>query len=161
MTRWYVAGTAASVYLGRTNPLPWLGNTVYLHNFHRGDDDRELHNHPWDEAVSIILSGGYTDQRLIPHSPTDQQARFTRRTQLRVGSTSTLRRSDWHRVEDVLPDTWTLFVCGKRIGDWGFLLKSGETVPWREFNSAKREGRRPVPGRIKLVSDPDWGDDFG
>ena len=52
---------------GRVNPTPLMtrykllltrwGN-LYLHVFHRSDEDRELHDHPWG-FVSLILWGGY------------------------------------------------------------------------------------------------------
>src|SRR4051812_9607864 len=38
--------------------VPWFG--VYVHEIHRPDVDRDLHDHPWAFA-SFILSGGYTE----------------------------------------------------------------------------------------------------
>ncbi|MFW6184410.1 MAG: hypothetical protein ACOC8X_11485, partial [Chloroflexota bacterium] len=49
-------------YLSHKNRETWPG--VFLHYFHRSDSDRELHNHPWDTAVAIILTGGYWEHRM-------------------------------------------------------------------------------------------------
>src|SRR6185312_6999729 len=35
-------------------------NNVYLHRFLRSDDDRALHDHPWDNR-SWVLSGEYVE----------------------------------------------------------------------------------------------------
>lgn len=32
---------------------------VFLHRIYRPDDDRHLHNHPWPNALAIVLRGGY------------------------------------------------------------------------------------------------------
>lgn len=38
---------------------------IYLHKFHRGDDDLATHSHPWRWAVSLILAGGYREERRL------------------------------------------------------------------------------------------------
>src|SRR5271167_2887082 len=43
---------------------------LYLHHFHRSDMDKGmngyglLHNHPWPFSLSLILVGGYDEERL-------------------------------------------------------------------------------------------------
>ena len=59
-----ISGHDGSTYLERYTLLN-LGPTrgrVYLHRFLRGDEDRELHNHPW-YAISLILVAGYLEER--------------------------------------------------------------------------------------------------
>src|SRR5690242_14714107 len=36
---------------------------IYLHHFHRSDDDRALHDHPWLN-LSIILQGEYVEHTI-------------------------------------------------------------------------------------------------
>lgn len=37
------------------------GRQIWLHRFVRDDAERHVHDHPWT-ALSIILTGGYTEQ---------------------------------------------------------------------------------------------------
>src|SRR6202451_4200464 len=56
-----VLGDPLRPYLYRWYVLPrndWLN--IYLHKFLRDDDDRALHDHPW-QILSIILKGGYIE----------------------------------------------------------------------------------------------------
>jgi hypothetical protein len=118
------------IYLSRFT-LARLGAVrVYLNRFHRGDEDLELHDHPWRWAVSLILSGGYTEER-----------RDGVRVSLRVrvpGNLNVILGDTFHRIASVQPDTWTLFVAGPRAKDWGFWNRVGGTfTPWRDFLRTK------------------------
>jgi len=94
--------------------LPLIGVLqVRLHHFHRPDAGPHLHNHPFRWAFSIVLSGSY------------------RETRLRVGSTPVARRvrhfnlltdRDYHMIQQLHGDVWTLFVVGPRVQQWGFLV---------------------------------------
>jgi len=129
LSRWYVFGSGEGVE--RTGPL-----AIYIHKFHRGDDDKELHNHPWRWSVSLILAGGYREERRF--------SMFDRhwvhiRTVL-PWTLNLIRGDDYHRVDLIEHDAWSLFFAGPRLGvDWGFWNRhSGETTPWREFIARKR-----------------------
>ena len=45
---------------------------MYLHLFLRDDDDRALHDHPWDNA-SFLLTEGYVE--VLPGNPADPRER--------------------------------------------------------------------------------------
>lgn len=107
----------------------------YLHFFFRGDEDREVHNHPWVRSVSVILAGGYTEYRWNP---------ITRKLdsrQLRPGDINVIRRDDFHRVELSEPGRgcWTLFTTSRRAEprsthDWHFLdTETGKLTPWGAY----------------------------
>lgn len=88
---------------------------VFLHYFFRSDDDRMLHNHPWETAASIILRGGYREHRRV-NAAGDVAWR-----ELRPGDLNVLRAGDFHRVE--LIDgrgCWSLFIAGRETQTWGF-----------------------------------------
>ena len=114
----------------------------YLHYFFRGDEDRELHNHPWGSSWSYILTGGYTEHRWDP------DRKVIRTFQLRPGDVNQIKRDDYHKVILTNPrqGCWTLFVTKDRVQDsdgtdWGFLnTETGEYTPWGEFrdNSVQR-----------------------
>lgn len=114
----------------------WPKNSigVYLHHFHRGDEDGELHNHPWRWAVSFVLAGGYSEERRFGN-------RVVRRT-VKPGMLNFISAEDFHRV-DMLPgekDAWTLFIAGPKFTDWGFWNRDTRRfTPWRQFINARRD----------------------
>jgi hypothetical protein len=82
---------------------------LILHRFVSGDQDEEMHNHPWRWAVAIVLSGHYLEAR--PGQPDRRLSRF----QLNL-----LKADTFHRIVRCQPDTWTLFIHGRRVQEWGF-----------------------------------------
>lgn len=105
--------------------------SIFIHEFRRGDSDREYHNHPWYSSVSLILAGGYTEERL---QIVDGEYKVVRRT-FRPGMINVIRSDDFHRVALLDGKTaWTLFIAGRRTGDsWGFLdTEEKEFIPWQE-----------------------------
>ena len=105
-------------YVGRL-----LGATVFLHRFVASDGDREVHDHPWRWSFAWVLTGGYREERLRHLDPEQGWVSVLRR--VGAGRINVLRASSFHRVLDPEPETWTLFVHGARIKQWGFL----EPVP--------------------------------
>lgn len=95
--------------------------SVYLHRIHQPDADEALHNHPWEWAVSVVLRGGYLEEL-----PTGE------RVPRNEGSIRVLRSSDYHRIAEVQPDTWTLFLVGPKVSSWGFQVPGRGHVPWRD-----------------------------
>jgi hypothetical protein len=122
----FVIGEPDAPYLKRWFILPrnrWFN--IYLHHFHRSDDDKAIHDHPW-RNLSILLKGSYlehmADGSVILRHPTLAFWRWPVR-----------RPTDAHRVE--LIDgrkVWTLFITGRRVRTWGFWCPRG-WIPWTEF----------------------------
>lgn len=124
---------------------------VYLHFINRSDADREIHSHPWDNAASVILWGGYVERRLslsetdfqnVLHGvfPLVDQARkhwqFVERT-LRPGDLNVITKTDFHRLTLTSRFALTLFITGRRTQEWGFL----DTETGRFETEAEREAR--------------------
>lgn len=131
-----------SPYLTRVLFPRVFGLRPMLHRFHRPDGDRAHHNHPWRWAFSIILRGGYSEERRV-----DDESELYGKAETairRVRRFNFLSGSDFHRVTELHgPETWTLFVTGPRVQGWGFLerlLESNEDVftPWRKYIDRKR-----------------------
>jgi hypothetical protein len=117
-------GFDKSPYITRTL-LPRLGGRrLMLHRIWRADYDKWLHNHPWSRASFLIVSGGYTEERLVD----GEVVRFV----LKPGDVNHLNASTFHRIVSIEPNTWTLGLIGERVQDWGFLV-DGALVPWREY----------------------------
>jgi hypothetical protein len=96
----------------RKRPAPWL------HYFFRGDLDRECHNHPFQWAASLILTGGYVEERRMPD---DRVLTFERKP----GQVNFLKANTYHRVKLNTGRCWTLFLAGPRVDkprdeSWGF-----------------------------------------
>jgi hypothetical protein len=93
---------------------PDLG--VFLHYFHKGDQVRDFHNHPWDWAYSWILCGGYSEERFEQNG----DGKIIR-CDWKRGDTNFLTKNTFHRVDlDPAVGCWTLFVRGPRSQGWGF-----------------------------------------
>ena len=118
----FVVGSPESPYLYRWFLIPrnrWLN--VYLHKFLRDDEDRALHDHPWN-SVSVCLRGGYDEQ-------TDAGVK-----RFRVGSVKYRSATYRHRVivSTLGRPAWTLFITGRRVREWGFWCPKG-FIHWQDF----------------------------
>lgn len=128
-------------YLGQL-----LGITFYLHRFVRDDDERHLHNHPWNHALSLVLCGRYTEIKAEPS--TSAHIRLNA-ANLILLTTSVVRwcnyigRDDFHQISGVKPETWTLFMHTPRTQRWGFLRRTSQHIPLYEFQAH----HAPVPPR--------------
>lgn len=147
LDRWYLLGAprmpdGSWPFDDDGSPRPGIvwhdGLGQYLHRFHASDSDRAPHNHPFKWSVSLILSGGYVEERVcfLPDG-----RRYSRIRHLRPGMVNFIRANDYHRVHLVREDAWTLFLVGPKTQGWGFLEESGEHVPWEEYY--RRVGRNP------------------
>lgn len=99
--------------------------SIRLHCIRTPDEDRHLHDHPWN-CRTIILRGCYLENR---------QGDFKWRNE---GETAQLKfGKDYHRIQMVCkrPEdegVWTMFITGKYRGTWGFDV-DGIKVPFREY----------------------------
>jgi hypothetical protein len=149
-----MSADGADLYMGRWwlfNPysrdthkpaLWWCPWSFRVHHIMRPDEDRDLHDHPWN-ARTIILQGWYTEQRLLDSEdpvlsgrdvPASAQA--TEYIDRRAGDTARLLHGEYHRIDELSPGgVCTLFITSKWRGDWGFLV-NGVKVPWRTYTGS-------------------------
>lgn len=98
---------------------------IYLHHICRPDDREDLHDHPW-WSLAIVLKGSYIEAIANPpygnvYSPWNIK----------------LRKSTYqHRIVDVSPSCWTLFITGPVVRKWGFITKKG-WIPWRDYVNSR------------------------
>jgi hypothetical protein len=120
----FIDGEQGEPYLERYYLVGAFGWHVYLHRFVSSDPDRGLHDHPWRRAVSLVLTGGYDEQR-----PSNGDFDRIRVRSVRPFQLNLLRGEDFHRVilRGGVP-AWTLFIHGPRVKGWGF-MEDGELVP--------------------------------
>lgn len=131
----FVIGGPDRPYLRRWHVVPRnrLFN-IYLHEFRRSDDDRALHDHPWVNA-SILLCGAYIEHTI-------DAGGIHRRRCFRPGDIRLRLPSSAHRVELIsgVP-SWSLFLTGPRIREWGFHCPHAGWVHWRKFTAADDPGQ--------------------
>ncbi|MDF2994647.1 MAG: hypothetical protein K0R27_284 [Xanthobacteraceae bacterium] len=114
----------------------WFG--LYLHVFLRDDDDRALHDHPW-QSLSILLSGELIETYApVPELAADPGHQVTRT--LRRGSIIWRGPRFAHRLallrdfEGQPKQAVTLFFVGPRVRKWGFWCpKSSAAGGWRHW----------------------------
>ncbi len=134
-----IRGLDGSPYLTRALGPRVLGWRPLVHRIWRPDAERAPHNHPWRRARFLVVSGGYTEERIA------SGRRVTRH--LAVGDVNILDADDYHRVVRVLPDTYTLGVVGDRCQDWGFWVEGEGFVPHEAYFTRLRYD---APGSLRL-----------
>lgn len=125
LTRWYLWPEGPRDVHDEGSDLPFA---MFLHKFHRGDADRDQHNHPWGLSVAIVLAGGYREER-------GDETRV-----MLPGTINVIRGDDFHRVDLLNPTmgSWSLFVAGRKTGGWGFKDRTtGMVTPWEPYLAAK------------------------
>lgn len=111
-----------------TSRLPF---NLYLHRFHRSDDDGALHNHPWRWSLSFILAGGYSEERRVGDAVVRRLVKPLR--------FNFIGGDTFHRVDLIETDAWSLFFVGPKVGTWFFWDRERkQRAQWRDFVMAKR-----------------------
>ena len=94
---------------------------VFLHKFLKGDPD-DVHDHPWTYAT-LILKGGYWEW--IPQFDNNGIKTCEIGKWRGPGHFRISRATSFHRIEiDPTVSTWTLFMPGPLVREWGFLVKN-------------------------------------
>lgn len=120
--------------------LPF-GYQVYLHRFVASDPGRGLHNHPWNRAVSLVLSGHYEEIRM---TNAEHQNRLISR-RVGAGSLNRINGSIFHRIN--LPDNtecWSLFIHSPGAQPWGFLQQEQRTYAFHDHNQIVQQASNPL-----------------
>ncbi len=123
---WRLFSGVSGPYLTRYKVADLGPIAVRVHQFHRGDEDPDPHNHPWKGALSLILVGGYREFR---------EGKAAR--DLRPGSWNLITASTFHRVELLDGEAWTLLIHWKGEEPWFFRLPYGELVFWEDYITRK------------------------
>ena len=128
MGRWWLFNPYS-----RTTHKPerwWCPWSFRIHHIMRPDEDRDLHDHPWN-ARTIILRGSYVEQRqasdewkkavraaMVPNPHPKivdwvmkDACEWIRRDQ---GDTARLLHGEYHRIDQISPGgVFTLFITSK------------------------------------------------
>jgi hypothetical protein len=132
----FVIGDKSDPYLRRWWVIPRnpFGN-IYLHEFHKDDDDRACHCHPW---ISVSLSlRGRMDEIYLERA---DGIVIERKRHVEPGAMLFRRAAFAHRMIVPEPGARTLFLTGPSIRRWGFWCPNG-WVYWRDFVDARDSGK--------------------
>lgn len=137
-----------SLYMGRWGLFETRWLSARVHHIASADDDRALHDHPWN-FVSLVLSGGYTELRpdsIEPHwcRMVGLDWEYASGFERRAGSIAFRRATDRHRVMEVQPGTYTLFIYGSTVQWWGFYTREGK-IHWADFVGARESAIHAEP----------------
>ncbi len=133
------------------------GLGVYLHKFHRDDESDELHNHPWKTSVAFVLAGGYVEERRAEvWDPLDDRgARYiVEKRVMKPGTINVISADDFHRVDLIEEDSWSLFITWQKAQTWGFWDRHTNTfTPWRTHLTEWRAVRDAVRDGVRVELD--------
>ena len=106
-------GLSHDLVLEQTEPylerwIFWCGFSIRIHKFHKGDDDRAFHDHPW-WFVTVPL------KRYLELTPTQG-------TQTLKAGRPHYRKATHRHIVQLIDDnpTWTLIITGLKERKWGF-----------------------------------------
>jgi hypothetical protein len=125
---------------------PWAA--IYVHDIEKGDEQPELHSHPFPFA-SLILRGGYVERTASPANLW-HLGEITPVVHM-AGSWNVFPRGPvkLHTIIAAQPGTKTLVFTGRRRDSWGWFVEGRGLVPWKTFlleQNREPTGRR-IPGR--------------
>ena len=103
--------------------------SVCVHNFHRGDEDPDPHDHPFC-FWSCVLIGGYREFR--------EDGRSIIRKPFSIAYRPATHR---HRVEPLTNRCWTICIKTKVDRIWGF-WRNGNFIPWKDY--IREKGLEPM-----------------
>jgi hypothetical protein len=123
LIRWYVL---------RTRFL-----AIFIHKFVRSDEDRALHDHPWNFLV-IPIWRGYIEHSQHTSPMVGDTWEVTRRVWPILGTR--FRRAEYrHRVELIQgKPSWSIFIRFTERRTWGFWPKDG-FIAWNKWWADKCE----------------------
>lgn len=125
-------GDSNSPYLSRWEYFSSKWFAVYLHKFHRSDDNSSLHDHPWN-FITIPLWIGYNDCQYNGRTDNEGNPEFNRK-RMQPFTIHYRKAKHVHFVEliDNKPAI-TLVIRFKYIRHWGFWQKGNFTVFYEYF----------------------------
>lgn len=132
---------------------------IFIHQFVRSDEDRALHDHPWDFIV-IPLWRGYIEHNVRHHPCGGQLEPYANQTRVLPLLGTRWRRAEYkHRVEllecdyrgalDLEEDcprcagrgikpAWSIFIRLRKRREWGFATPEG-WIQWNRWWQEKCE----------------------
>lgn len=111
---------------------PWFD--VNIHAIYKADQDKHMHNHPWN-IWTMVLWGGYHEMYRK-----EKDGSITRKPRI-ILNMRYANTNQYHKIEQMISKKCiTLAIMSKRKSDWGYLV-NGEHIQHEEYRRLKREGK--------------------
>ena len=127
LTVQHIARHDGRPYLERYFAVGWSptnrdaeGPKIFLHHFVASDDPVVVHSHPWGWSASLILVGGYREERCAPGGGAVIVSEY------RPGDVNVIEADDRHRIDLLEADCWSLFLAGNFAKPWTFSRSCGD-----------------------------------
>lgn len=138
----FIVGTEADPYLRRWWLIPRNRYfNIYLHQFLRDDEDRALHDHPWNWC-SILIMGAYIEVSdagaLLRMAPGVLFSRAERAHRIELLNKD-MPFVDLLDEKNPREPAWTIFITGPVFRNWGFHCPQG-WIPWERFTKPGAKG---------------------
>ena len=100
--------------------------SIYIHGIYAADQDKHLHNHPWDYK-SIVLKGSYIEE-------TNNGVNL-----LKFGTVTSRNGKDYHKIKTLLTKSvYTLFIVSPAKRVWGYQV-DGSWMNHEEYRKLKNQ----------------------
>lgn len=120
-----IKSKSGEVHFRRWEILKTRWGSIWLHAIYKADQDKHLHNHPWD-FKSLVLKGSYleqTEKGIIKQHP----CKFNSRN-----------GESYHKILELLsPVVYTLFFVSPTKREWGYNVngKFIDHITYRELKN--------------------------
>ncbi len=120
-----IKSKSGEVHFRRWEILKTRWGSIWLHAIYKADQDKHLHNHPWD-FKSIVLKGSYlekTEKGIIKQHP---------------GKFNSRSGESYHKILELLsPVVYTLFFVSPTKREWGYKVdgKFIDHITYRELKN--------------------------
>lgn len=89
--------------------------SIYIHKIWKADEDKHLHNHPWN-IFTLILKGSY-EEKLI-----NNEKNMFKLTIREPGHFATRLKDSYHKINRVFSPVTTLAIVWGKRSDWGYWI---------------------------------------
>lgn len=108
--------------------------SVYIHEIFKADEDKHLHDHPWN-YISITLTGKFGEFSRESIDPLSLKYNI-----LSSSSIVTRKATTFHKIQILLSNkVTTLFITGKKHRDWGYVVNN-KWIQHEEYRKLKNSG---------------------
>ena len=122
-----IKSKTGELHFKRWEILKTRWGSIWLHAIYKADQDKHLHNHPWD-FKSIVLKGSYIEQTSLGN-----KRQYPGKINVRNGE-------GYHKIlEMISPVVYTLFFVSKPKRQWGYRV-AGEFVDHETYREIKNKG---------------------
>ena len=122
-----IKSKAGDIHFKRWQILKTRWGSIWLHAIYKADQDKYLHNHPWD-FTSVVLKGSYYEQTSLGN-----KKQYPGKINVRDGS-------EYHKILELESEVvYTLFFVSEPKRQWGYRVR-GEFIDHETYRELKNKG---------------------